>query len=67
VKIPNPPGLAACMINWRDTIIVFGGTDTPYKVQGYNVSSGMLKPFCAIVIIDLVTLMRSGVLLLFLV
>ncbi len=34
-------GFAPCMVNWRDTLIVFGGDYEQYTVQRYNISSGM--------------------------
>jgi hypothetical protein len=40
--IPHNIGMGACMVNWKDNIIVFGGSDYQNGVQIYNIPTQVL-------------------------
>ncbi len=41
--IPVSAGDGSCMVTWKDSFIVFGGTKNPSGVQIYNHTAGSYK------------------------
>jgi hypothetical protein len=41
----------ACMVAWRDSLIVFGGQTSKRAVQQYNITSGLFydRIFCVLI------------------